>query len=53
MVASGAMSTSAGALSLEGLITHQRPASDARAAYETAFSDADCLKMILDWRDVA
>ncbi|MBC2836637.1 chlorophyll synthesis pathway protein BchC [Paragemmobacter straminiformis] len=39
----------AGALSLSGLITHQRPASDATAAYETAFTDPDCLKMILDW----
>ena len=38
-----------GALSLAGLITHSRPASDASAAYETAFEDADCLKMILDW----
>ena len=36
-------------LSLNGLITHtQRPAS-AEAAYQTAFGDADCLKMILDW----
>ena len=39
-----------GALSLGGLITHTRPASDARQAYQTAFSDAGCLKMILDWR---
>ncbi len=38
-----------GALSLSGLITHTRPASDARAAYEQAFTDGDCLKMILDW----
>ncbi len=38
-----------GALSLAGLITHTRPAADAPAAYETAFSDANCLKMILDW----
>lgn len=38
-----------GALSLGGLITHRRPATDARAAYEQAFSDSDCLKMILDW----
>ncbi len=39
-----------GALSLGGLITHRRDASDATAAYETAFSDGDCLKMILDWK---
>lgn len=38
-----------GALSLSGLITHTRPAADASAAYQTAFEDADCLKMILDW----
>lgn len=40
----------AGALSLSGLITHERPATDAAAAYETAFSDPACLKMILDWK---
>ena len=39
-----------GTLSLDGLITHQRPADMATAAYDTAFSDPDCLKMILDWR---
>lgn len=38
-----------GALSLSGLITHRRPAAQAPAAYETAFSDPACLKMILDW----
>jgi 3-hydroxyethyl bacteriochlorophyllide a dehydrogenase len=42
-----------GALSLGGLITHSRPASDAPAAYETAFTDAGCLKMILDWKGQA
>jgi bacteriochlorophyllide a dehydrogenase len=41
------------ALSLEGLITHCQCASDAATAYPIAFGDADCLKMILDWRDVA
>ena len=40
-----------GALSLSGLITHTRPARDARAAYEQAFTDGDCLKMILDWEN--
>ncbi len=39
-----------GALSLAGLITHTRPAADATAAYDTAFTDPDCLKMILDWK---
>ena len=39
----------AGALSLNDLITHHRPASDAPDAYRTAFGDPACLKMILDW----
>lgn len=38
-----------GRLSLDGLITHRRPASEAVAAYQTAFEDPSCLKMILDW----
>ncbi|MBR0654029.1 chlorophyll synthesis pathway protein BchC [Plastoroseomonas arctica] len=41
-----------GALSLDGLITHRVPASDAAGAYRTAFEDPACLKMILDWRDM-
>ncbi len=43
----------AGALSLGDLITHTRPAADAAAAYETAFTDPACLKMILDWERAA
>jgi 3-hydroxyethyl bacteriochlorophyllide a dehydrogenase len=39
-----------GALSLGGLITHTVPAVEADRAYRTAFGDASCLKMILDWR---
>jgi 3-hydroxyethyl bacteriochlorophyllide a dehydrogenase len=39
-----------GALSLDGLITHREPALAAPDAYRTAFGDARCLKMILDWR---
>ena len=39
-----------GALSLDGLITHTSAAADAPEAYATAFTDPDCLKMILDWR---
>jgi 3-hydroxyethyl bacteriochlorophyllide a dehydrogenase len=39
-----------GALSLAGLVTHTRPAAEAPAAYETAFTDPDCLKMIIDWK---
>jgi 3-hydroxyethyl bacteriochlorophyllide a dehydrogenase len=41
------------ALSLDGLITHRRPASEAQAAYTTAFGDPDCLKMIMDWRSLS
>jgi bacteriochlorophyllide a dehydrogenase len=41
----------AGALSLDGLITHREPAQRAEHAYRTAFGDAECLKMILDWRN--
>jgi 3-hydroxyethyl bacteriochlorophyllide a dehydrogenase len=37
-------------LSLDGLITHQQPATAADAAYRTAFGDPACLKMVLDWR---
>ena len=40
-----------GALSLDGLITHQHSAHDADTAYRTAFGDPACLKMTLDWRD--
>jgi 3-hydroxyethyl bacteriochlorophyllide a dehydrogenase len=42
-----------GSLSLDGLITHRKEASDAEAAYRTAFGDPACLKMILDWRGLA
>jgi 3-hydroxyethyl bacteriochlorophyllide a dehydrogenase len=41
-----------GRLSLDGLITHRAQAAHAASAYRTAFADASCLKMILDWRDV-
>ncbi len=39
-----------GRLSLDGLITHRVHATQAVTAYRTAFEDADCLKMVLDWR---
>ncbi|MCC5885140.1 MAG: chlorophyll synthesis pathway protein BchC [Gammaproteobacteria bacterium] len=39
-----------GSLDLDGLITHRSPAALAEDAYRTAFGDAHCLKMILDWR---
>ena len=38
-----------GALSLGGLITHTAAAADATTAYEAAFSDPACLKMVLNW----
>jgi 3-hydroxyethyl bacteriochlorophyllide a dehydrogenase len=42
-----------GRLSLDGLITHREEAQAADRAYRQAFGDADCLKMILDWRQAA
>ncbi|MBA4781996.1 MAG: chlorophyll synthesis pathway protein BchC [Rhizobiales bacterium] len=39
-----------GRLSLDGLITHEEVAYQAVEAYDTAFNDPACLKMILDWR---
>jgi len=42
--------TEEGRLDLTGLITHRERAEHARGAYRTAFSDAACLKMVLDWK---
>ncbi len=42
-----------GRLSLDELITHHAPASEAASAYATAFTDPTCLKMILDWSATA
>jgi len=39
-----------GALSLDGLITHTLNPGRAREAYEVAFGDPHCLKMMMDWR---
>ncbi len=39
-----------GKLDLSGLITHRSAASEASTAYEQAFVDTSCLKMVLDWR---
>ena len=41
-----------GLLGLDGLISHARPASEAADAYPQAFTDPNCLKMVLDWRAV-
>jgi 3-hydroxyethyl bacteriochlorophyllide a dehydrogenase len=43
----------AGQLVLSDLITHRRLAEEAEAAYRTAFGDASCLKMIIDWSGCA
>ena len=37
-------------LELDGLISHTRPAGEAMDAYPQAFTDPDCVKMVLDWR---
>ncbi len=42
-----------GTLSLAGLVTHRANANDAPTAYQTAFTDPNCLKMILDWKGTA
>ena len=42
-----------GRLSLDGLITNRAAATDAATAYERAFTDPACLKMILDWSAAA
>jgi len=39
-----------GRLSLDGLITHTMAPGQALQAYEVAFGDPQCLKMMLDWR---
>lgn len=43
--------TGEGVLSFENLITHHASPSDAAAAYETAFSEPECLKMVLNWEE--
>ena len=51
LIAAKAM-TESGRLSLDGLITHRSNASTSdavSASYNTAFTDASCLKMILNW----
>ena len=42
-----------GTLNLDGLITHQQPATASNEAYRTAFDDPSCLKMALDWRQIS
>jgi len=45
--------TNASTLRLDGIITHRSDAADACRAYPVAFSDPECVKMVLDWRDAA
>jgi 3-hydroxyethyl bacteriochlorophyllide a dehydrogenase len=42
-----------GRLSLDGLLTHSRAPAQFDQAYATAFTDPDCLKMVVDWRQAA
>ena len=42
-----------GALSLEGLVSHEKSANFSKAAYRQSFEDPECLKMVIDWRDAA
>jgi 3-hydroxyethyl bacteriochlorophyllide a dehydrogenase len=39
-----------GQLSLEGMITHTYKLAQAKDAYQVAFADPLCLKMMLDWK---
>ena len=41
-----------GSLSLEGLISHVETVKNAKKAYEKAFNDNQCLKMILNWGEI-
>ncbi|MGA7805365.1 chlorophyll synthesis pathway protein BchC [Bradyrhizobium sp.] len=43
----------AGRLSLDGLITHHHDVREAADAYRTAFEDAACLKMVLNWSSLS
>jgi 3-hydroxyethyl bacteriochlorophyllide a dehydrogenase len=38
-----------GSLPLDGLITHTEKAINAQHAYDVAFGDPQCLKMVIDW----
>ena len=42
-----------GALSLEDLISHEKNINSSKAAYKQSFEDPECLKMVIDWREVA
>jgi len=40
-----------GSLPLDGLITHTEKAVHAQHAYEVAFGDPQCLKMVINWAE--
>jgi bacteriochlorophyllide a dehydrogenase len=42
-----------GSLNFDGLISAVEPAAAAATAYPEAFTNPECLKMVLDWSDVA
>lgn len=42
-----------GRLSFDGLVTHEAGSADAAQAYDQAFNDPECLKMVLNWSDAA
>ena len=42
-----------GSLSFDGLISNVSSAKEANKAYNIAFNNAECLKMVLDWRNAA
>jgi len=42
-----------GELDLTGLVTDVAPAGEACSAYPTAFESRDCLKLVLDWSELA
>ncbi|MFM8518512.1 MAG: chlorophyll synthesis pathway protein BchC [Nevskiaceae bacterium] len=42
-----------GRLSLDDLITHRQAPDQAATAYQQAFGDPECLKMVIDWRSAA
>lgn len=42
-----------GRLDFSGLVTDERPAGEALEAYPEAFSNPNCLKMVLDWSDAS
>lgn len=41
-----------GRLDLSNLISEQVEASEAQGAYDTAFNESSCLKMVIDWRSI-